>query len=367
MATITFNVQSFLNAADTVSITISDANTVAQLKTAINGQEAVPTAQMKLFFNNVLLSNASTLTSLGITNGSYLKTATTIARLADKQAKQEAKLDLAALDRANYGSRRAIYDINELPTKYSTNAILDNANPDGLLAGRPWVDVSRTGLQLYLDPASTASYPGSGTSITDLSTNAYTGTLVNGVGFSNDALTFDGTNDYIDMNTAITATNFTVISWFKCSNDTTVPRMIVSKETTAGGPWNYRIWLFNGTVQADIASNPSTAQGISTSTNCADNAWHMAVFVRDTAADRLYLYVDNVLKAQAEETLANPNLITNAQEVWFGRSAFTAGGVNPTGSYPYIGSLGEQMIYNRAMTADEIAIVYRATRSRYGV
>lgn len=367
MATITVNVQSLLNAADTLSISISDTNTVTQLKTAINGVEGVDTAIMDLYLDNVALVDGNTLVSQSVVNNSYIKTSNKISTLATREARQVAKLELAALDRAAYGTRRSVYDITELPAKYSNNTVVNNSNPDGLLVGRPWVDISRTGLQLYLDPASTASYPGSGTSIYDLSTNTYTGTLVNGVGFSSDALTFDGNNDYIDMNTAITATNFTVISWFKCSNDTTVPRMIVSKETTGGGPWNYRIWLFNGTVQADIASDPSTAQGISTSTNCADNAWHMAVFVRDTAADRLYLYVDNVLKAQAEETLANPNLITNAQEVWFGRSAFTAGGANPTGSYPYIGSLGEQMIYNRAMTADEIAIVYRATRSRYGV
>lgn len=366
MATVT--VQSLLNCAvyDSYTVTIA-SDTVNSLKSQIAAADGTNTAWFDLVLNEQVLTGTDTLATAGVVNGDALRIHNKIAGLANKQAKQEAKLELAALDRAAYGSRRAIYDINELPTKYSTNAVVDNSNPDGLLAGRPWVDVSRTGLQLYLDPASTASYPGSGTSITDLSTNAYTGTLVNGVGFSNDALTFDGSNDYIDMNTAIAATNFTVISWFKCSNDTTVPRMIVSKETTAGGPWNYRIWLYNGTVQADIASSPVALQGISTATNCGDNAWHMAAFVRDTVADTLTLYVDNVLKATATETLVNPNLVPNAQEVWFGRSAFTAGGVNPTGSYPYVGSLGEQMIYDRAMTADEIAITYRATRSRYGV
>lgn len=289
-----------------------------------------------------------------------------ISTLLTKELRQKAKLELAATDRAADG-RRSVYDIYELPTQYSGNVAVNNTNPDGLLVGRPWVDIIRGNIQLYLDPATTASYPGSGTSITDLSPNAYTGTLVNGVGFASSALTFDGSNDYVDMNQPITATNFTVISWFKCSQDTSSPRMIVSKETTAGGPWNYRIWLYNGTVQADIASSPGDAQGINTNTNCADNVWHMAAFVRDTVADKLYLYVDNVLKAEATETLVNPNLVTNSQEVWFGRSAFTAGGTNPTGSYPYIGSLGEQLIYNRAMDASEIDITFRATRSRYGV
>lgn len=138
MATITFDIQSFLNAADIISISITDTSTVAQLKTAINGQEAVPTAQMKLFFNNALLSNASTLLSLGITNGSYIKTATTIARLATRELRQKAKLDLAALDRAAYGSRPSTYDINKLPNPYNGNSADPDDGASTLTNGRPW-------------------------------------------------------------------------------------------------------------------------------------------------------------------------------------------------------------------------------------
>lgn len=138
MATITFTVQSFLNAADTISISIADTSTVAQLKTAINSQEAVPTAQMKLFFNNSLLSNASTLLSLGITNSSYIKTATTIARLATREQRQRAKLDLAALDRAASGNPRSTYDINELPNPYNGNSVDPDDGASTLTTGRPW-------------------------------------------------------------------------------------------------------------------------------------------------------------------------------------------------------------------------------------
>lgn len=138
MATITFNIQSFLNSADIISISIDDTSTIAQLKTAINGQEAVPTVQMKLFFNNSLLSNASTLLSLGITNDSYIKTATTIARLATRELRQKAKLDLAALDRAAYGSRSSTYDINKLPNPYNGNNVDPDDGASTLVNGRPW-------------------------------------------------------------------------------------------------------------------------------------------------------------------------------------------------------------------------------------
>jgi len=351
-ATVTLNTTTFNSLISTISI--NEGLSSSYYRASLYQNPSV----------NSIVSSSTNFTALGIVDGDTILCSP--IQTGDKESRQRQKLEIAAATRAADG-RRSVYDINELPTKYVGNTATNNSNPNGLLIGRPWVDISRVGLQLYLDPASTASYPGSGISIKDLSVNAYTGVLTNGVGYSNYALTFDGNNDYIDMNQSITSTNFTVMSWFKCSNDTTVPRMIVSKETTAGGPWNYRIWLSNGTVNGDIASAPSSGQGVQTATNCADNQWHMAVFVRDTTAGKLYLYVDNVLKTQATETLVNPQLVPNNQEVWFGRSAFTAGGTNPTGSYPYIGSLGEQMIYSRAMTSDEIDIIYRATRSRYGV
>ncbi len=138
MANITISVQSFLNAADTLSITVADTNTVAQLKTAISLQEAVPTTQMKLFFNNALLGNTSTLVSLGIVSGSYIKTANTIARLSTREDRQKAKLDLAALDRAAYGSRPSTYDINKLPNPYNGNSVDPDDGASTLTTGRPW-------------------------------------------------------------------------------------------------------------------------------------------------------------------------------------------------------------------------------------
>jgi hypothetical protein len=61
-----------------------------------------------------------------------------ISELATKQLKQIAKLDLAATNRAADSNARATYDITQLPTQYSDNAVVDNANTGGLVAGRPW-------------------------------------------------------------------------------------------------------------------------------------------------------------------------------------------------------------------------------------
>jgi hypothetical protein len=68
----------------------------------------------------------------------YIMAANGISTLSTKEAKQKAKLDLAAQDRAAVGNPRATYDITELPTQYSGNDIVDNPNIGGLIEGRPW-------------------------------------------------------------------------------------------------------------------------------------------------------------------------------------------------------------------------------------
>lgn len=61
-----------------------------------------------------------------------------ISTLATKELKQKAKLDLAAVNRAADGNPRATYDITQLPTQYDDNAVVNNPNVGGLVAGRPW-------------------------------------------------------------------------------------------------------------------------------------------------------------------------------------------------------------------------------------
>lgn len=63
-----------------------------------------------------------------------------ISTLLTKELRQKAKLELAAADRAASGNPRATYDLTLLPTQYSGNVIVDNANEGGLVVGRPWVE-----------------------------------------------------------------------------------------------------------------------------------------------------------------------------------------------------------------------------------
>ena len=80
-------------------------------------------------------------------------------------------------------------------------------------------DIVTDGLVFAVDPGSTRSYAGSGTTTYNIINNT-SGTLVNGVGFSTSNggyFTFDGNDDYISnfSNTGIThgTSNFTYSFW----------------------------------------------------------------------------------------------------------------------------------------------------------
>jgi hypothetical protein len=61
-----------------------------------------------------------------------------IAHLPTREARQKAKLDKAAQDRAARGNPRSTYDINKLPNPYNGNDVDPDDGASTLIEGRPW-------------------------------------------------------------------------------------------------------------------------------------------------------------------------------------------------------------------------------------
>jgi hypothetical protein len=77
-----------------------------------------------------------------------------------------------------------------------------------------------SGLLLNLDAGNTASYPGTGTTWTDLSGNGYNGTLTNGPTYSSSnggTIVFDGTNDVASFGNILNIglSSWTMSCWVK--------------------------------------------------------------------------------------------------------------------------------------------------------
>ena len=131
------------------NLTIDNGQTMTQLRAAIATNEQLALANYE---NVALLSDISksfvdnptdTLATVGAVTGSIFicKTLST----GTKQAKQEAKLAVAEEKRKADGDTSAQFyralntaNINDLPTKYSGNNVVDNTNSGGLKDGRPF-------------------------------------------------------------------------------------------------------------------------------------------------------------------------------------------------------------------------------------
>ena len=114
-------------------------------------------------------------------------------------------------------------------------------------------DIVEDNLVLYLDAANTKSYPGTGTTWTDLSGNGVTGTLVNGATFNSGNggyIVFDGANDYVSTinDIVLEEEDFTMGFWAFADDVSTNNRSLASSQTTKN-------WQDAGSWQISFSSS----------------------------------------------------------------------------------------------------------------
>jgi len=205
-----------------------------------------------------------------------------------------------------------------------------------------------------LGPVAAYSFnEGSGTTAADASGNNLTGTLVNNptwvtTGKYDNALSFDGTNDYVALgNLDITGSALTISGWFKADTfQTNVDTRFVSKanSTAESGHW----WMLgqtnsgNDVLRARLKTGGITSTLIASSGTLIPGTWFHAALTYDGSMMRLYK--DGVLVGSMTKT---GSLDTNSSvAVNFGR--------NPDGSNHLDGVLDDVRIYNRALSVSEI-------------
>ena len=130
-------------------LTIDNGQNFGQLRTAIISDEGLTAAyygRVSITVNGTFFDStddaSTTLATAGLVTGSIVTVATARPQ-ASKPVQQEMTLKIAQLKKKAGGDATKpyyrtlnTYNINKLPTKYSTNTVVDNA--DALIAGRPW-------------------------------------------------------------------------------------------------------------------------------------------------------------------------------------------------------------------------------------
>ena len=216
----------------------------------------------------------------------------------------------------------------------------------------------KSGQQLYLDAGNNNSYSGSGTSILDISGNNRTGTLVNGVGFSNTfdgILTFDGTNDYVSLNvSSFTNTSGSYSGWFYFTQANNNCALVL----TSGNPMGEYSLVMGITSTNRIKAYIWDGSGktIQSSITVSTNQWyHITLTWVDNSF--AYLYIDGAFQGSV-------SLLSTfkAQVFLIGSQAGTTSGLN---NY-FQGSLSNFQVYSRALSFSEIQENYTAYASKFG-
>lgn len=225
-------------------------------------------------------------------------------------------------------------------------------------------EISEEGLVLCLDAANPRSYGGSGTTWYDLSGNSKNGTLVNGPTYSIDNkgnFTFDGVNDYAtipyDSNIMDFSLAQTICMWIRPFSGSNSARRNPYNQAYGGpGTLTYEI---NGTITyyfGTVGGNNWPYVGISSGfTISADELSFIAVTRNQTINQTKWYKNGNLYSTQSAGGFAATANGTNPILIGIG---YTSG---------FLGKIYNCMVYNRALSAQEVEQNFKATRGRFGL
>lgn len=217
------------------------------------------------------------------------------------------------------------------------------------------------GLKLWLDASNPESYPGSGTTWFDLSSNGNNGTLVNEPTFDNGnvgSIVFDGVNDYVNSNNQLNGVSFITLNvWIKYSVvGTSGWRGILTKNS-----YNDFAFVIGGTSAPGrgaiylVTNNNKSSGNVLTTSRLDNGLWNNLTATYDGSFVRLYvnsIQENSVNLTGIMRNTPNTNVLIGAY---------------PGPSQLFLGNISQIQIYNRALTQAEITQNYNATKSKYGL
>lgn len=224
------------------------------------------------------------------------------------------------------------------------------------------------GLVLYLDAANSKSIVSGSTTWTDLSRSNNKGTLLNGPSFNygnGGSIVFDGTNDYVITNSDISSykvnSNFTISTWTNVSTTTNNAAGIFGcfddNLESSVKHTGYSLWVKTGESRFSflIGSGSNTFTYIPANSNYQTNTWYNLTGINTGGIS--YFYINGVL----QNATSNATILLPEHPVKIGR------GYEYTNNYYYNGKVAQGIIYNRALTPQEVLQNFNATKKRFGL
>jgi hypothetical protein len=221
-----------------------------------------------------------------------------------------------------------------------------------------------TNLVSYYNPGSTASYTGTGTTLTDLSGSGLTGTLTN-ITYTSPYFTYNGTSATTSVadNALLEpgSGDWTIEAWVYYSVIAGSSRVLVGK--TDGGlasDWGYGIRTgSNGGTYLEVGNG--TTSVTSPSYTVTTGQWYQIVGVwTNVASNSIALYVNGMSQGSNSHSFAS--IRNTTRPLYFG--SFDGGA---TFGQWFNGRMGIVRLYSKALSAGEVLQNYNADRSTYGI
>jgi len=223
----------------------------------------------------------------------------------------------------------------------------------------PRPSIVTSGMVLHLDAGNPASYPGSGTTWTDLSGNGYNGTLTNGPTFDSangGSIVFDGTDDY-----AVTTTNIQGLSeltkevFIKIPTYTTNQQMILDLDV------GIRLEISEGYFNSLLGNGSGWIYGYDAATSIRPSSTYSAnvyyhVCVTEKSGDFAKMYINGILN----KSLAIGSATTPVRQLFISRYSTGTG-------FELAANISIVRLYNRALSDKEVFQNYYAQKSRFGL
>jgi len=217
------------------------------------------------------------------------------------------------------------------------------------------------GLVLCLNAADKNSYPGSGTTWTDISGNNNTGTLTNGPTFNSangGSIVFDGTNDYcINSLSAGFAAAITIITVGKSTNSTWTNHAGLGSARYNNG---YIIHSNSGGVSVTNYILDSSGNYNAVGTVTPSNIQNFNFYALTTNGSNSHKsYLNGILVDSSSTSITRTNT---------GSSQSNYLALDSTIDTRFTAmSIASHFIYNRELSATEILQNYNAQKSRFGL
>ena len=215
-----------------------------------------------------------------------------------------------------------------------------------------------SGLVLHLDAGKTASYPGTGTTWTDISSSAMTATLQNATysSISGGHFAFNGSNSaaVIPNNTVLDTQSLSIEVWMSPASSLSQQGFWFEKGTVNA---QYSFFMYSGIIYWRMAGGALDTTA-TVSTYITLNNWYHMVGTHKAGEQKVYVN-NSVVASNTGSVTISPSTA--------GVSIGNANGYASPSSYPFNGRIAVVRVYNKALTATEVQQNYNDQKARFGL